>query len=229
MASASRNSTPACAHGPSRHDGHRRGRPRHRTGDDQDRDRIDHGNRSTTARARIAPGDERHHRDCDYGEDEPEAHLSARRCIGARDAAPGQPVHDLGEHGVRAHLSARMTIAPTPLSVRRSPSRPAPSRPDRLAVSIDSSTLDRPSITSPSTAPSHRANAQTIADVDVVSGMSPPCRQLATGAPSSVQVRAELEAAEVLERAFSSRICPIKVSETMIAAASKYAATRPRS
>ena len=34
-------------------------------------------------------------------------------------------------------------------------------------------------------------------------------------------------AAEVLERAFSSSIWPSSVSETMIAAASKYTATRP--
>jgi len=42
------------------------------------------------------------------------------------------------------------------------------------------------------------------------------------GSPSS-----DLIAAEVWERAFSSRIWPNKVSEMMTAAASKYTATRP--
>jgi hypothetical protein len=123
-----------------------------------------------------------------------------------------------------------MTIAPTPLSV--APITFAPGAFSTVIgspVSIDSSTLDRPSITSPSTgtfSPGRtRRRSPTCTWVSGMSSSVPSARnrRAVLGARPSRALRA----AEVLERAFSSRICPINVSETMIAAASKYTATRP--
>ena len=126
--------------------------------------------------------------------------------------------------------SERMTRAPLVFIVA-----PMSVSPTRLVtgsgspVSIDSSSALLPSTTTPSTgtfSPGRtrsRSPTWTCESGTSDSVPSGAIRRAVFGArPSS-----DLIAAEVCERAFSSRIWPSSVNEMMTAAASKYTATRP--
>jgi hypothetical protein len=90
-------------------------------------------------------------------------------------------------------------------------------------VSIDSSTAERPSSTSPSTgtfSPGRtRRRSPTCTWVNGMSSSVPSSRSLRAvfgASPSSALIAADVE-----DRAFSSNTWPSNVSDTMIAAASK--------
>ncbi len=157
--------------------------------------------------------------------------LSARRCMGARERWAWATSCTICASTVpEPTFSARMMNAPVPFIV--APTTLSPgffSTGMGSPVSIDSSTLERPSSTSPSTGTfSPGRTRRRSPTCTCVSGMS-------SSVPSALILRAvfgarpssALSAAEVLERAVSSRIWPSRVSDTMIAAASKYTATRP--
>ena len=134
--------------------------------------------------------------------------LSASRCIGARERCACATSCTICASTVsEPTLSARMISAPVPFRV--APITLAPgvfSIGIGSPVSIDSSTLERPSSTSPSTgtfSPGRtRSRSPTCTCVNGMSSSLPsaPTRRAVLGASRS----SALSAAEVLERAFSS-------------------------
>ena len=161
----------------------------------------------------------------------PPATRSAMLCIGARERCACATSRTICASSVCAPtFCERMTRLPWRLSVA-----PISASPGRLStgsgspVSIDSSTALAPSTTTPSTGTFSPGRTRSRSPMcTCASGMScsrpsGSMRRAVFGAsPSS-----DLIAADVLERAFSSSICPSRVNETMTAAASKYTATRP--
>ena len=153
------------------------------------------------------------------------------RCIGAFERCACATICTICASMVCAPTrSERITSAPLVFSVA-----PISLSPGRLLtgsgspVSIDSSTALDPSVTTPSTgtfSPGRtRSRSPTCTCVRGTSSSVPSgrMRRAVFGArPSS-----DLIAAEVCERALSSRIWPSSVSEMITAAASKYTATRP--
>ncbi len=139
MASASRNSTPACAARPgSHHDRHRRCQAeRTRTGDDQHRHRVDHGIGPGRVRPEYSPGQEA------SAAKSPtlpvrtrNSTLSAMRCMGARERCACATNCTICASTVSdPTLSARITRAPTAIDrgadhfAHPSPSRPGLVRP----------------------------------------------------------------------------------------------------
>ena len=153
------------------------------------------------------------------------------RCIGARERCAWATICTICDSTVAEPTrSERITSAPLVLSVA-----PISLSPGRLVtgsgspVSIDSSTALAPSVTTPSTgifSPGRtrsRSPTCTCASGTSCSLPSGSIRRAVFGASPSK----DLIAAEVCERALSSRIWPSRVSEMMTAAASKYTATRP--
>ncbi len=151
--------------------------------------------------------------------------LSARRCIGARERCACATSCTICASMVsEPTFSARITSAPLPFKVAPITLSPAVfSTGIGSPVSIDSSTLERPSMTTPSTgtvSPGRtRSRSPTCTCVNGMSSSVPSAaiRRAVFGARRS----SALIAADVLERALSSSSCPSKVSETMMAAASK--------
>ena len=153
------------------------------------------------------------------------ATLSAMRCIGALERCAIATIWTICDNTVADPTwSDRITSAPLVLSVA-----PMSLSPTRLVigsgspVSIDSSTALLPSTTSPSTGTFSPGRTRSLSPTWTwVSGTSSSwpsaaMRRAVFGArPSS-----DLMAAEVCERAFSSRICPNSVNEMMTTAASK--------
>ena len=159
------------------------------------------------------------------------ATVSAMRCIGARERCAWATICTICDSTVAAPTcSERITSAPLVFIVA-----PMSLSPARLLtgsgspVSIASSTALLPSTTTPSVgtfSPGRtRSRSPTCTCVSGTSSSLPSAamRRAVFGArPSSERI-----AAEVCERAFSSRIWPSSVSEMITAAASKYTATRP--
>ena len=155
-ASAFLISTPACgAAADADHDRHRRGEAeRARAGDDQHR----HGGDEAVGEARLRPerrpGDEGEDRDGDHRRHEPARHLVGepldRRAAAlrlSRPSARSAPAACRGRPSRRASRSCPVWLSVPPITLS----------PGSLAtgidspVTIDSSTVERPSITSPST------------------------------------------------------------------------------
>jgi hypothetical protein len=158
---------------------------------------------------------------------------SAMRCIGARERCACATICTICASTVcEPTFSARMTRLPLALIVAPMSRSPTPfSTGIGSPVTIDSSTLERPSSTTPSTGTFSPGRTRSL---------SPTCTcvsSMSSSVPSARKRRAVFgarfsnarSAAEVRERAFSSRSCPISVSETMVTAASKYTAGRPLS
>ncbi len=159
------------------------------------------------------------------------ATTSAMRCIGALERWADATICTIWASMVaEPTFSERITSVPLVFSVA-----PISASPARLLtgigspVSMDSSTALPPSVTTPSTgifSPGRtRSRSPTCTCASGTSSSLPSAlmRRAVLGArPSS-----DLIAAEVCERAFSSRICPSMVSEIITTAASKYTATRP--
>ena len=157
--------------------------------------------------------------------------MSAIRCIGALERCACSTICTMLASTVcEPTRSERITSAPLVFKVA-----PISLSPTRLVtgigspVSIDSSTALLPSATTPSTGTFSPGRTRS---------MSPTCTCVSgtsSSVPSAAILRAVLGAspssdriaAEVCDRALSSRICPSKVSEMITAAASKYTATRP--
>ena len=150
---------------------------------------------------------------------------SASRCIGARLRCACATICTICASTVSEPiLSARMTRLPVPLIV--APIRCAPavfSTGIGSPVSIDSSTLDRPSVTTPSTGTFSPGRTRSV---------SPTCTSLRGMSSSVLSARmrravfgcnpsSERMAAEVCERARNSSTWPSSVNDTMTDAASK--------
>jgi hypothetical protein len=153
------------------------------------------------------------------------ATTSASRCIGARLRCASATICTIWASTVCEPIfSARMTRLPVPLIVAPMTRAPAAfSTGIGSPVSMDSSTLERPSATTPSTGTFSPGRTRS---------MSPICTSVSgtsVSVPSAAILRAVFGcnpssariAADVWERARSSSSCPSKVSDTMTAAASK--------
>ena len=159
------------------------------------------------------------------------ATLSAMRCIGARERCACATSCTICDKTVaEPTLSARITKLPVPLRVAPITLDPTVfSTGVGSPVSIDSSTWERPSTTSPSTGTfspgrtRRRSPTWTCASSTSSSVPSSRRRRAVFGAsPSNA-----FNAVEVFERARSSSSCPSRVRDTITAAASKYTPTRP--
>ena len=159
------------------------------------------------------------------------ATASASFCSGARERCACATIATICASTLSAPTRvARITSVPVPLSVAPiSVSPTALSTGIGSPVSMDSSTLERPSTTSPSTgtvSPGRtRRRSPAISSASGTSDSLPSSamRRAVFGARPS---RARM-AAEVRARAPSSSNWPSRVSETITAAASKYTPTRP--
>ena len=186
------NSTPGCRRAAGRdHDRHRRGQSqRARTGDDQHGDRIDQCHRPSEGSGPNSPQTKK----VAARRRRPQARTStstasASRCIGARERCAGRDhLHDLRQHGFRADLlGAHDQAAGAVDASRRSPRRRrAFSTGNGSPVSIDSSTLERPSSTTPSTgtfSPGRTRRRSPTAREPAARPLQ--CRRRADAAPSS--------------------------------------------
>ena len=153
------------------------------------------------------------------------------RCIGARERCACATICTICASTLSAPTRvARITIAPLAFMVAPITLSPMPLLTGiDSPVSMDSSMLDRPSSTSPSTgtfSPGRtRRRSPTCTSSNGTSASLPSAstrRAVFGDRPSKA-----LMAAEVFERARSSSNWPSNVSETITAAASKYTPTRP--
>ena len=159
------------------------------------------------------------------------AMTSASRCIGALERCAWATICTICASTV-ALPTFCACITRLPWAFRVAPIRLSPARfmiGSGSPVSIDSSTALSPSSTRPSTGTFSPGRTRRVSPLCTwLSGMSSSLpsalmRRAVLGArPSSERI-----AAEVCERALSSRIWPSRVSEMITAAASKYTPMRP--
>ena len=156
---------------------------------------------------------------------------SASRCIGARvRCACATSCTICASTLALPSFSARITRLPAPLSVAPMTWSPG-ARGTGIGspVSMDSSTWLRPSTTTPSTgtfSPGRTRRRSPTCTCDSSTSSSSPSSRRRRAVFGARPSRARM-AAEVCERAFSSSSWPSRVSETITAAASKYTPTWP--